>query len=199
MTLRPLSLIAPLALLVLGACELGNNPPQAPEAATPAAPPVTAEGPFAVTNDGVGGLGVDSKLFIADIEKAFPGSRAIETYVDGPTIVAVLSVSGEHDLSMDVIPANGSNTIGAIVVRGGPVVGPGGGKIKGKLAEAGVTADQCSPGKGRYKGKQVCAPAGAPRVSYIASGGVIREIYWSSGNEAVGVASPRPIQMQVAR
>ena len=195
MTLRPLCLIA---LLALTACELGDKPPEAPaEAAAPAAPAVTSAGPFAVTNDGVAGLGAATEFFIPDIQKALPGSTAIETYVDGPTIIAVLSVSGEHDLAMDVIPAKGVHKIGAIIVRGGPVVGPGGGRIKGKLADAGLTAAQCTAGKGRYAGKQICSPTDAPRVAYVVSGGVIREIQWSTGNEAVSSTAPRPIEMQV--
>lgn len=199
MTLRPLCLIA---LLALGACELGNNPPEAPaaeETAAPPAPKVGPEGPFQVANDGVAGLTAASRLYIPAVQTAFPGATVKETYSgEGSDLTAVLTVTGENDLSLDVLPGP-RGSIGAVVAYGGPVVGPGGGKIGGKLADTGLTPAQCKPGGGQFSGRQICSPADAPKTAYVVAGGVIRQIYWSSGGETVTPSTPRALEMQVKR
>lgn len=197
-----LSLLA-APLLLLAAC--GEAPPPAPAAAPapPPPPPLTAEGPFKVTNAGVGNLTAETRYFIPDVQKLFPGSQVIETFVDGLEVTSALSVTGEHGLKMDMASAPRSNRIGAVFIYGGPVEGPGGGKIKGKIADAGVTADQCQPGVGRYKGKLVCTPAGAPNVNYVVRGsataGTITEIFWSNGDPNAASMGPRPIELTVKR
>jgi hypothetical protein len=196
-------LAALAAVLALAACGEAP-PPTAPAApAPPPPPPLTAAGPFKVSDAGIGVLTADTRFFIPDVQKAFPGSTAIETYIDGPEVIAALSVSGENGLKMDMMSAKGTNNVAAVYIYGGPVVGPGGGTIKGRIADAGVTADQCEKGAGRYAGKLVCTPAGAKNVNYIvrgsAAGGTIQEIFWSNGDPAAAVAGPKPIQLTVKR
>lgn len=202
MTPRRLVLLA-APLLLLAAC--GEAPaPAAPAApAPPPPPPLTSAGPFKVSDAGVGVLTADTRFYIPDIQKAFPGSTAIETYIDGPVVIAALSVTGENGLKMDMMSAAGTNNVASVYIYGGPVVGPGGGTIKGKAADAGLTADQCEKGAGRYAGKLVCTPAGAKNVSYIVRGnvasGTIQEIFWTNGDPAAAVNGPRPIELTVKR
>ena len=201
MTPRLAALAAPL--LLLAACGEAPAPATPAAPAPPPPPPLTSAGPFKVSNAGVGVLTGETKFFIPDIQKAFPGSTAMETYIDGPEVIAALTVTGEHGLKMDVMSAKGSNRVGAVFITGGPVEGPGGGKIKGRIADAGVTADQCERGTGRYAGKLVCTPAGAANVSYVVRGsataGTISEIFWSNGDPNAAALGPRPIELTVKK
>lgn len=189
-------------LLLLAACgESQQQQAAAPAPQAPPPPPLTAEGPFRVTNAGVGNLTAETRYFIPDVQKLFPGSQVIETFVDGVEVTSALSVTGEHDLKMDMRSAKGR--IGAVFIYGGPVEGPGGGRIGGRIADTGVTPDQCQKGVGRYAGRLVCTPAGSPNVNYVVRGsataGTISEIFWSNGDPKAASMGPRPIQLTVKK
>jgi len=189
--LKPYLILA-AAAVALSACGETSEPASAPApVAAPTPPPLTSAGPFKATKAGVGLLTGETRATVTLVEKAFPGAKAEGTWIEGTTeLIPVLSVTGEHDLALDVMTAPKSNSVGLIVVHDGPVVGPDGETFGSKRSETTFTDAQCEAGKGRYGGKSLCHRADDPATAYVFDGAGasarIVQIRW----QQPGVSSP---------
>lgn len=164
-------LILAAAAVALSAC--GQSEPATAPApvAAPAPPPLTSAGPFKATQNGVGLITPESRANITVIEKAFPGATAQGTWIEGATeLIPVVSVTGEHDLSLDVMSVPEATTVGLILVHAGPVSGPGGETFGAKRADTAFTDAQCEAGEGRYGGKTICHRADDTATAYVFDG-----------------------------
>lgn len=167
--MRPYLILA--AAVALSACGQSEPAPAPAPAAPPAPPPLTSAGPFKATQNGVGLVTAESRANITVIEKAFPGATAQGTWIEGSTeLIPVVSVTGEHDLSMDVMSRPKGTTVGLIIVHGGPVTGPDGETFGSKRSETAFTDAQCEAGKGRYGGKTLCRRADDTATAYVFDG-----------------------------
>jgi hypothetical protein len=164
-------LILAAAAVALSACG-PSEPASAPApVAPPAPPPLTSAGPFTATQAGVGLITAESRANITVIEKAFPGATAQGTWIEGSTeLIPVVSVAGEHDLSMDIMSRPKGTTVGLIVVHAGPVAGPDGETFGSKRSETSLAAAPCEAGKGRYAGKTLCHRPDDAATAYVFDG-----------------------------
>ncbi|ATQ41057.1 hypothetical protein [Caulobacter mirabilis] len=189
------------AAVALAACGEASEPASAPapKPAAPAAPALTAAGPFQATKTGVGAVTDQTRFDMGALEKAFPGARAETTFLVTPdNMVAVLSLSGENGLIVDVVEKNMLNRVGLINVLGGPVVGPGGEKIGALRSETSFTDAQCEAGKGQnYMTRTLCRRADDPNTTYVFKGkgpsAKIVAIRWLAPGEALPDASLAPV------
>lgn len=163
-------LLLAVAAAALSGCGQ-SEPAPAPAPAAPPPPPLTSAGPFKATTAGVGLVTGSTHFDLSTIEKAFPGSRAEATWIEGTTeLIPVLSVTGEHDLALDVMSAPTSTAVGLVVVHGGPVAGPDGETFGKARSETAFTDAQCEAGKGRYGGKTLCHRADDAATTYVFGG-----------------------------
>lgn len=177
------------AAVALSACG-PSEPTPAPAPVAPPAPALTSAGPFKATQAGVGLVTSQTRFDLSTIEKAFPGARAEGTWIEGTTeLIPVLSVTGEHDLALDVMSVEKGTTVGLIVAHGGPVAGPDGESFGKARSETAFTDAQCTAGTGRYGGKTLCKRADDTATTYVFDGAgpsaKIVQIRW----QAAGVTS----------
>lgn len=196
-----IQLVLAVAAVALSACGQSSEPASAPapKPAAPAAPVLTAAGPFNATKAGVGVVTDQTRFDMTALEKAFPGSRAETTFLVTPdNMVPVLSLSGENGLVVDVVEKNMLNRVGLINVLGGPVVGPGGEKIGSARSETSFTDEQCEAGKDQnYMTRTLCRRADDPNTTYVFKGkgpsAKIVAIRWMATGEVVPDASLAPV------
>ncbi len=189
------------AVVALSACGQASEPASAPapKPAAPAAPAPTAAGPFKATKAGVGVVTDQTRFDMTTLEKAFPGARAETTFLVTPdNMVAVLSLSGENGLIVDIVEKNMLNRVGLINVLGGPIVGPGGEKIGSLRSETTFTDAQCEPGKGQNDmTRTLCRRADDPNTTYVFKGkgpaAKIVAIRWMATGEVLPDASLAPV------
>lgn len=152
MSFKPIAVFA--AALTLAACgQRTPEPASAPEKADAAVTegPAVKSGPFDVTERGVGALGPTTPWTAEAIGAAFPGVTVEKRFLDVGEGGSrpMLRADGPDGTALEAFESSNS-TVAAIVVLGGPFMGPGGVRLLTPWAETGFKREQCRPGEGRW-------------------------------------------------